>query len=152
MNIVIDRLKDATQAYEIAVSLPDYFNDIGLAKMQHDLKAHSAFGAYDDGKLVGFVAYEELSPETIELSWLAVSPDVQGQGIGTQLVTDSLNQLGGDYKVCQVKTLSEIDPDPGYALTRKFYRNLGFIGLETIHPYPGWGEDDPCQIFVKFIA
>lgn len=41
--------------------------------------------------------------------------------------------------------------DPGYAKTRNFYKKLGFTSLEIIHPYPGWGDDNPCQIFVKFL-
>jgi hypothetical protein len=57
--------------------------------------------------------------------------------------------LGGNYKICEVKTLADTHQDPGYSKTRNFYKKLGFVPLEIIHPYPGWGEDNPCQIFVK---
>ena len=50
-----------------------------------------------------------------------------------------------------MKILSEIDPDSQFAKTRNFYKKLGFIPLETISPYPGWGKENPCQIFVKVL-
>ena len=70
------------------------------------------FGAYVNDQIVGFVTYKHLNP----------------------------SQLDGNYKVCEVKTLSDIDPDPGYKKTREFYKQLDFIPLETIRPYPGWGS------------
>jgi len=63
-----------------------------------------------------------------------------------------LVELSSEYKVCEVKTLSDKDPYEPYRKTRDFYKNIGFIPIETIDPYPGWGEGNPCQIFVWFIG
>ena len=63
---------------------------------------------------------------------------------------ESLKQIDKKYKICEVKTLSEISQDKGYELTRNFYKQLGFISLGTIDPYPGW--KDPCQIFIKCLS
>ena len=87
----------------------------------------------------------------IRISWIAVRPTFQGKSVGTKLILEGLNLLPKKYKLCEVKTLSEIDSDPGYAKTREFYKHLGFIPLETISPYPDWGDDNPCQIFIKIL-
>ncbi len=151
MDIVIRSTDEKDKAFEIAKKLPNSFDENGLNLMKKDLENHLLYGAYTGGEMIGFVSYKELNPEAVEISWMAVLPDYQSKGVGTRMFSESLKDFGEKYKVCEVKTLSETRPDPGYEKTRKFYRKLGFILLETIHPYPGWSEDSPCQIFVKFL-
>ncbi len=50
------------------------------------------------------------------------------------------------FRLMQVKTLGPSHPDPGYALTRRFYRQLGFLPLEETGL---WGEKTPCLVRVK---
>lgn len=152
MNIDIHLSPDHQQALAIALRNPHFFNESGLKEMEKDIAENTLIGAYLDQELCGFVVFKELNPQAVELAWMAVEPKFQGQKIGSQLVEQGLRLLNKNYSVCQMKTLSEIDPDPQYAQTREFYRKLGFIPLETIHPYPGWGEDNPCQIFVKVLT
>ncbi|MGI8551028.1 MAG: GNAT family N-acetyltransferase, partial [Dehalococcoidia bacterium] len=149
MTIIITEVANREQALAIAQSLPNSFTDEGLAEMKVSLQEEIAFGAYDGQELAGFATYKALNEVALELTWLAVLPDYQGSGVGTQLVTETLERLRGSYKICTVKTLAETHPDPGYQKTRAFYRRLGFISIETIQPYPGWLPDNPCQIFVK---
>jgi ribosomal protein S18 acetylase RimI-like enzyme len=85
------------------------------------------------------------------MTWLGVLPEMQNKKIGNKLVSESLKESGEKYKVCEVKTLSETDSYEPYKKTRAFYKSVGFIGIETIDPYPEW-ENNPCQIFVKFIG
>ena len=120
--------------------------------MKKDLKATTLIGAYFKDKMVGFVAFKELNRQVVELAWMAIEPKYQNQGVGTVLVKKGVNLLPNKYLICEMKTLSEIDSDPKYAKTRNFYKKLGFIPLETINPYPGWGKDNPCQIFVKVLT
>lgn len=47
MGIVIRRLTDANSAYEIAKSLPDYFNDSGLRNIFTAVKNEILFMAFD---------------------------------------------------------------------------------------------------------
>lgn len=149
MNIHIIKTDEADEAYNIAERLPGYFNEQGLREIKAAVTKDTLFGAFDEDKMVGFVIYKELNPEAVELAWMGVLTEYQSQGVGTQMVEESLNEIKGQYKLCEVKTLAETKPDPGYAKTRAFYKKLGFIPLEIIDPYPGWEGDNPCQILVK---
>lgn len=149
MDISVECLKDTAEVFVIAESLPRSFTAGGLEILRAGLAEEIVYGAYAHGELAGFASYRVLNEEAIELTWLAVSPRYQGHDVGTKLVTESLASAGRSYDICEVKTLAETHPDPGYALTRAFYRKLGFISLEIIDPYPGWEAGNPCQIFVK---
>lgn len=132
---------------DIAKSLPEFFDEMGLKEIADKLDNHMIFGSFDGQKLVGFVTYRQSDSAALELSWLAVSRESQGQGIGYDLVKSTLNQLSEKgFKICYVKTLAETDDDAGYAKTRAFYKSLGFNTLEIISPYPYWSGDNPCQI------
>lgn len=149
MEISIKKTEDFEGISKIAVTLKEYFDAAGLKSIEEDSKTDQCFGAYVDEKLVGFVMYKEINPETIELAWTGVLAEFQGMGVGTKLIYESLAESGKIYKVCEVKTLSDIVDYKPYEKTRSFYKKIGFVPIETIHPYPGW--TDPCQIFVKFL-
>ncbi|EKD87100.1 MAG: hypothetical protein ACD_37C00040G0001, partial [uncultured bacterium] len=151
MNIQIKKSTDSLAALSIARKSPHHFNSEGLEKMEKDFKTGILIGAYYENKIVGFVLFKELNDQAVELAWMAVEPKYRDSGIGTSLVKEGVKLLPKKYVVCEMKTLSEIDPDPEYARTRNFYKRLGFIPLETINPYPNWGKDNPCQIFVKVL-
>ena len=150
MHLEIKQTTESQQAYEIAKSLPKYFDEGGLKSIEQDTKNQTLFGAYLDDVMVCFATYKEINNETIEMSWLGILPKFQGKNYGKTLVKESLKKLSQKYKVCEVKTLSDSDSYEPYKKTRSFYKNLGFIPIETISPYPHWG-DNPCQIFVKFL-
>lgn len=149
MHIEITQRKDREAALAIARGLPEYFTAQALKSMEKSLEQDTMYGAYAEGNIAGFVALKELNSDVIEVSWLAVRKEHQGQGIGTRLVREILEVIG-NYKVCQVKTLADTVEDAGYEKTRAFYRKLGFVPLEVIDPYPGW--DDPGQIWVKCLC
>lgn len=151
MNILINQTSDHEAALDIARKNSHFFNSGGLQTMEQDFKTSPLFGAYDGEVMLGFVCFKEINDKAVELSWMAVEPKHQGRGIGTLMVNEGLKLLDKNYPICEMKTLSEIDPDPEFAKTRAFYRKLGFIPLETICPYKDWGEDNPCQIFVKVL-
>ena len=151
MNIQVNTILDYEAALDIAKRNSHFFNSHGLKLMEKDFKVGFLFGAYDNKNLLGFVCFKELNSQATELAWMAVEPEYKNKGFGTILVNEGLKLLPNKYLVCEVKTLSEIDPDKEYAKTRNFYKKLGFIPLETIDPYPAWGVDNPCQIFVKIL-
>lgn len=151
MNIQINKTSDYKSALDIAKRNTHFFNSNGLKTMGEDFKIGLLYGAYDNQNMVGFICFKELNDQAVELAWMAVEPVYQNQEIGTSLVKEGLELLPKRYHVCEMKTLSEVDPDPEYVKTRSFYKKLGFIPLETINPYKDWGKDNPCQIFVKIL-
>lgn len=153
MNIAIKTINNAAELRalnDLAAMLKEHFNEAGLKSIEKDGHTGRRFGAYLADKLVGFIIYKEINPEAVELAWMGVSTELHGKGIGTKLVEESLREIGKSYKVCEVKTLSDTEEYEPYEKTRRFYKKLGFVPLETINPYPGWS--DPCQIFVRFLA
>ena len=148
MKIVVIKTKQYEKAMQIADSTRDYF-ETGMQQLAKDIKLHFLYGAFVKEKIVGFITYNKINMNTIEISWLAVLPKYRNKGIGAELVRQTLDRLKKEYQVCEVKTLAETHPDLGYARTRNFYKKLGFISLKIIDPYPAWGKDNPCQIFIK---
>ena len=150
MEIIIRKTDEVVKVSAIAKQLPEFFDEKGLSLIERDSKIHILYGAYSKDKIIGFAIYKEINLYTIEMCWLGVLPEMQGKGVGTKLVEESLKEFTHKYKVCEVKTLSETDSYKPYEKTREFYKNLNFIPIETIYPYPNWG-DNPCQIFVRFL-
>jgi len=148
MSLIIKLTTDSETAYAIACQLPDYFDASGLADIKTDSKNHILYGAYLDDKMIGFATYKEYNHDVIEMTWLGISPSYQGNRYGEELVSFSLENLSKSYRFCKVKTLAETDSYEPYKNTRDFYQRMGFVSVEIISPYPGWG-DNPCQIFVK---
>jgi GNAT superfamily N-acetyltransferase len=151
MNIEIKKTTEFEKALEIAKTLPEFFNEQGLEEIEKQLPGQAVYGAYDGEKLIGCVSYKKINAKTIDIAWLFILQEYQGQGIGTELVEKTLLLEGENFLVCQVNTLAETIEDEGYAKTRKFYEKLGFVPIEIIHPYSNWGMDNPCQIYVKFL-
>lgn len=81
-----------------------------------------------DGTVAGFVAIELHHPERSmgEITMLAVDPDYQGGGIGTDLTEFALERLAeAGMKVAMVET----GGDPGHAAARRTYEKAGYVLL-----------------------
>ena len=77
-----------------------------------------------------------------------IDPKYHGKGIGTMLYKEIEKYFrDNNCKYIIVKTLSEIDPDPNYVQTRKFYKKFGFE--ELITDTEMWGENCPCLIMIN---
>jgi ribosomal protein S18 acetylase RimI-like enzyme len=86
-----------------------------------------------DGKVVGFVAYV-LNDETKtgEVQLLAVHPEFQNNGIGTELNTFVLRKLeDGGMKLAVVGT----GGDEGHAPARRSYEKAGYTALPLVRYY-----------------
>jgi GNAT superfamily N-acetyltransferase len=71
------------------------------------------------------------SPQSAEIHLMAVDPALHRRGAGRALVAALEADLVADgVEFLQVKALGPSHQDPGYALTRQFYRSLGFRPLE----------------------
>lgn len=88
--------------------------------------------AIDAGSTVGFVAVKLHSEDSMgEIYMVAVDPDFQGQGIGTDLIEFALSWMkDAGMSVAMVET----GGDPGHERARRTYEKLGF-GLLPVARY-----------------
>jgi GNAT superfamily N-acetyltransferase len=140
------------QCIQLAKSLPAYFSDSAIIEMAHDFQHHDLYIARGDQQVVGLISICRKNYLVAEISWLAVAEDHHRSGIGTLLLQTAVQQLRQDqFQLLEVKTLAEsVDYEP-YVRTHRFYQKHQFISLEIIHPYPGWDDECPCQIYVKLL-
>jgi len=116
----------------VALSLPDWFNDLGIEQMTVDLHHQRGAVAEVDGDVVGFVTW--FSRDGLgEIGWIAVGSGHHRYGSGTRLLEfaeDSLRSSG--VTLVQVDTLGEsVDYEP-YERTRSFYRGTGFRDFKSV--------------------
>lgn len=136
----------------ILAELPAWF---GIPEANDDYAAHAdahaGVVAEIDGEPVGITTVLRHGPSSAEIYLMAVRPAVHRRGVGTamlEVVEAELADDGVDF--LQVKTLSPAHPDPGYALTRKFYLAAGFAVLEEF-PHL-WGDANPALQLVKTVG
>ena len=86
-----------------------------------------------DGKAIGFVAYElNEESKTGEVRLLAVHPENQNHGIGTELNLFALQKLKeGGMKLAVVGT----GGDDGHAPARRSYEKVGYTALPLVRYY-----------------
>lgn len=86
-----------------------------------------------DGRVVGFIVYELNDSAKIgEVQLLAVHPDYQNHGIGTQLNLFALEKFTeSGMKLAVVGT----GGDEGHAPARKSYEKAGYTGLPLVRYY-----------------
>ena len=133
-------------------ALPDWF---GIPEAVDDYVAHADRSptviASIAGIDVGILTVAHHSPYAAEVHLMAVVPEHHRRGIGTAMLRHVEEALSdADVEFLQVKTLSDKNPDEGYAKTREFYRASGFRPLEE---FPSlWDPWNPALQMVKYIA
>lgn len=105
----------------------------GVEKVCKDGEKTSVWVAEVDGIVVGFVAYElNLKDKTGEVQLLAVHPDYQNRGIGTELNNLALKKMQeSGVKLAIVET----GGDPSHAPARRSYEKAGYTGLPLVRYY-----------------
>lgn len=89
--------------------------------------------ADEAGSTAGFIAYKlDATTQIGEVVLLAVDPEYQNAGIGTELNLHALRMLkAGGMKLAYVGT----GGDEGHAPARRAYEKCGYIGLPAVHYY-----------------
>ena len=149
MEIIKARPEDIEACLRIGRALPEYFNEKGIELMGEDLQACPSYIAIEDNSMLGFATVKRIDVTSAELAWLAVRPDKQGGGVGTELlefIARDLKDKGCEELI--VKTLSsQVNYQP-YEVTRRFYEKNGFeLKEELISPI--WGPENPQAIYVR---
>ncbi|NMC65121.1 MAG: GNAT family N-acetyltransferase [Acidobacteria bacterium] len=134
---VPDEIKVAEELIDIYLSQPDQ-QDYQIVVIEDQ-----------SGKVTGYMTYgpTPLTEGTWDLYWIAVSPEVQGQGYGQLLVRYLENEVkkkGG--RLVMIETSSQ----PKYLPTRKFYEKLGYREMARIPDFYRPGDDR--VIFGKYLG
>jgi catechol 2,3-dioxygenase-like lactoylglutathione lyase family enzyme/GNAT superfamily N-acetyltransferase len=99
---------------------------------------------------VGIVTVIRHSPYAAEIHLMAVVPEHHRRGIGrTMLGHVEAGLVRDGVEFLEVMTLSDRNPDEGYAKTRAFYRACGFRPLEEFPDL--WDPQNPALQMVKTI-
>ncbi|MHB9033368.1 MAG: GNAT family N-acetyltransferase [Anaerolineae bacterium] len=103
-----------------------------VAKFCHDDKM-STWVAQVDNRVVGFVIYELNTANKVgEVQMLAVHPDYQNRGIGTQL---NMFALGKFREAGMQLAVVGTGGDEGHAPARRAYEKAGYTGLPLVRYY-----------------
>ena len=142
------RTEDADLCDAIIAGLPGWFGiEEGIRECARAVRTQDGLVAVEDGQVVGFVTWVKPRPRSAEITWMAVKAGRHRAGHGRRLIETLVNSLAAEgVRLLAVKTLSEGDPDPGYAQTRAFYQALGFVptmGLSI------WGPENPALLLIK---
>lgn len=103
----------------------------GVEKIR-DNKKISLWVAEEDGNVIGFIAYELYDDKSGEVQLLAVHPEYQNHGIGTELNIFALKKMKeGEMKMAIVST----GGDESHAPARRSYEKSGYTPLPLVKYY-----------------
>lgn len=139
--------KELDRCAEIARNLSDWFDSTDMIGVEKSIRSLPTY-VYDDNGIAGFISIKEKSDKVIEIDTLAVDLEKNHQGIGTELLKYTEDELANG-RIIEVKTLDSSSDYKPYVQTRAFYEKNGFVKIEVVSPYPGWSPDCPCAIYIK---
>jgi GNAT superfamily N-acetyltransferase len=102
-------------------------------------RPYFALGAEVDGRIVGWICWgaTPCTVATWDLYWMAVDPEVHGQGVGTALLEEMEHRLSGRARLIVIDTSGR----PDYAPTRAFYRARGYQTAAVVRDFYALGDD-----------
>lgn len=102
-------------------------------------RPYYALGAEVDGRVVGWICWgaTPCTVATWDLYWMAVDPEMHGQGVGTSLLEEMENRLSGKARLIMIDTSGR----PDYAPTRAFYRARGYQTAAVVRDFYDLGDD-----------
>ncbi|HSE66370.1 MAG TPA: GNAT family N-acetyltransferase [Gemmatimonadales bacterium] len=102
-------------------------------------RPYYALGAEVEGRVVGWICWgaTPCTVATWDLYWMAVDPDMHGQGVGTALLEEMENRLSDKARLIVIDTSGR----PDYAPTRAFYRARGYQTAAVVRDFYALGDD-----------
>ncbi len=140
--------RDAAAVERLLRGLPEWFGiESSIVEYVEAAGRLPTLLAYEGGEAVGALVLERHFPTAAEIHLIAVERSRHRRGVGRALVAAAEAAMAADgVTLMSVKTLGPSHPDPGYALTRRFYAALGYQPVEELLDlWPG----NPCLIMVK---
>ena len=141
-------LSAAKQIIDAVQLFPSELLDDMFCASSNDSAQSEFWLTFDDGSTVAiaYCAPEAMADGTWNLLLIAVHPDRQGEGIGTQVmsyVEEKLSSKG--VRILLVETSGTDD----FRRTRAFYSKLGYNEEARIREYYGVGDDK--IVFHKYL-
>lgn len=142
-SLVIATEVFSKEEVDIAVELLEiYLND----PEQRDYEMFTCTD--DDQSVLGYICIgpTPATAATYDLYWVAVTPGVQGKGVGTMLlsfVESKLKERKGRLLIAETSSTSKYDK------TRAFYERKGFAVVAHIKEY--YKPDDDLVIYGKYL-
>jgi ribosomal protein S18 acetylase RimI-like enzyme len=146
----IREILDATSVFreeevEVALELFDETFAAGPARAPYDpgdgVANYEFVGSFSrDGQLVGYVCYGATpgTDRTYDLYWIAMHPEFQGEGGGSQLLDEVERRLRQrEARLIVVETSSRDE----YVPTRRFYEMRGYVEAARLASYYAPGDD-----------
>lgn len=103
----------------------------------------------DTGNVAGYVTWgpTPLAEGTFDLYWIAISPDVQGQGYGKMLMRSVEQKIEEEQgRLLIIETSSQ----PKYESTRQFYLKQQYQEVARIAGF--YAENDDRIIYAKYFS
>ena len=102
-------------------------------------RPYYTLGAEVDGRVVGWICWgaTPCTVATWDLYWMAVDPEMHGQGVGTALLEEMENRLSDKARLIVIDTSGR----PDYAPTRAFYRARGYQTAAVVRDFYALGDD-----------
>lgn len=150
MNTTIRAFKagDEHTCEAILRALPEWFGiESSLVQYVESTTQFPTWLAESSGSASGFITIHRHFPQSAEIHVIGVHPAHHRTGIGRRLVTFAEDDLRRDECLfLQVKTLDESRPSAAYAMTRKFYRAMGFVPVKA---FPTLWPGNPALMLIK---
>jgi GNAT superfamily N-acetyltransferase len=144
---------DADGCVGVLALLPEYFTPSTHDAVRHGISHYMTLVADDGGDVVGFIVIERRHVRSAEITYAAVHPARQVQGVGSLLLAAALDELrAAGVAVVEVKTLDATAGYEPYVSTRAFWERRGFVQIDCIDPLPGWDPGNPSAIYVRALA
>jgi ribosomal protein S18 acetylase RimI-like enzyme len=148
MALHIVRRPAGADCAAIIADLPEWFGRPKVNAEYVELaERQQAWVAESDGKAVGVMILSDPGFSAIEIHFVAVRRDAHRQGVGRALVGKACSEARSCKRpYLTVKTLGSSAASEPYAVTRAFYRSVGFEPLEESAGI--WGPETPCLLMV----
>lgn len=150
MKIRAATADDAEACVAVLASLPDFFTESTHDEVRADMTHQLAVLAEEASEVIGFALVRRRYEASAEITFAAVLPAWRGQGVGTAVLSRTLELLADDgVAVVEVKTLDVSAGYEPYVATRAFWERRGFVQIDCIDPLPGWEPGNPSAIYTK---
>lgn len=132
-------------------SMPEFFSPATIVYAARHLPTYHGFVCISDldgssSQLDGFISFH-IIPERYmaKLDWMAVRPEMQGRGLGKELLRRIESELtDAQISTIDVYTLGTHPDYPGYQRTRAFYKQQGFVEVDRFRDK----EDPSIEILI----